>query len=87
MTPKQKAKKLVDKFIKVPLSLYIIPKEYEDMFSLSSKEAKQCALIAVDEMIVQNGELYLNQLGEKAIQFYKKNNHFLFEVKKEIENM
>jgi hypothetical protein len=87
MTPKQKAEELVDKFIKVPLSLYIILKENEHMFSLSSKEAKQCALIAVNEMIVQNGELYLNQLGKKALQFYIKNNHFLFEVKKEIENM
>jgi len=37
MTPQEKAKELLDKFINVPL--------------LDSYEAKQCALIAVDEII------------------------------------
>ena len=40
MTPKLKAKELVDKFSTVPL--------------LDSYEAKQCALIAVDEIINSN---------------------------------
>jgi hypothetical protein len=40
MTPKLKAKELVDKFSNVPL--------------LDSYEAKQCALIAVDEIINSN---------------------------------
>jgi len=78
MTPQEKAKELVDKYFKKSDLLY------EDLTWI---QAKECALIAVDEMIVQNGELYLNQLGEKALQFYIKNNHFLFEVKKEIEKL
>jgi hypothetical protein len=40
MTPQKKAKELVDKFSNVPL--------------LDSYEAKQCALIAVDEIINSN---------------------------------
>ena len=51
MTAKEKSKELVCKFQNVPLGLYIIPKENEDIFCLSKKEAKQCALIAVDEII------------------------------------
>ena len=75
MSPKQKAEELVDKML------------YCYQGHIDKYTAKQCALIAVDEMIVQNGELYLNQLGEKALQFYIKNNHFLFEVKQEIEKL
>jgi hypothetical protein len=73
MTPQEKAKELFDKFSNVPL--------------LDSYEAKQCALIAIDEMILQNGELYLNSLGDKTINFYKEKNNYLFKVKQEIEKL
>ena len=49
--------------------------------------AKKYCLIAVDEMIKQNGELYLSDLGEKAIEYYKEKNAYLFEVKSEIEKL
>lgn len=72
MTPKQKAKELVDKYDSTLTYLE------------SKSKAKQCALIAVDEMIIQNGELYLN--GTDNI-YYRKINNFLFEVKQEIEKI
>lgn len=78
ITPKEKAKELVDKFY--PYVQWKMGQE--DCLD----RAKQCALIAVNEMIMQNGELYLNGLGDKTIEFYKAKNAYLFEVKKEIEN-
>ena len=57
MIPKLKAKELVDKFSNVPL--------------LDSYEAKQCALIAVDEI--------LHTCVESMIYYWN-------EVKQEIEN-
>jgi len=75
MSPEQKAKELVDKML------------YCYQGHIDKYTAKQCALIAVDEMIVQNGELYLNNLGEETILYYKKVNNYLFEVKQEIEKL
>ncbi len=51
------------------------------------KEAKECALISINEMIKQNGELYLKSLGGKTIAFYKAKNDYLFQLKTEIENL
>ena len=45
MTPQKKAKELVDKFSNVPL--------------LDSYEAKQCALVAVDEIILEMDSVML----------------------------
>ena len=69
MTPKEKAKQLIE------------------LFTFSCRECdnyKISALIAVDEMIIQNGELYLN--GLDGI-YYREKNSYLFEVKQEIENL
>ena len=68
-TPKEKAKELVDKFSNVPL--------------LDSYEAKQCALIAVDEMLDELSEIVLVTSSKyiiKHINYYQ-------EVKQEIENL
>ena len=73
-SPKEKAVELVDKMLLA-----------QDETLRWLPDAKQCALIAVDEMIIQNGELYLNSLGEKTIEFYKKQNAYLFDVKQEIQ--
>jgi hypothetical protein len=64
MEPKLKAKELVDKFSNVPL--------------LDSYEAKQCALIAVDEIIKSHNNLY-GVNGEKT--------KFYLEVQQEIEKL
>ena len=65
MTPQEKAKDLLDKFSNVAL--------------LDSYEAKQCALIAVDEMLDFRNALYINE-GSLA-------HKYLLEVKHEIEKL
>jgi hypothetical protein len=67
MTAKEKAKELVDKFY-VPLPLIRevitkvkkIPFEYDDW-----KVAKQCALIAVDELIKETGSKYWYEVKQE----------------------
>jgi len=81
MTPKEKAVELVEKF--KPCAA-----DYEYDFIVELGNAKICALIAVDEMIKLNGDLYLQVgLNEIAIAHYKKTNGYLFEVKTEINNL
>jgi hypothetical protein len=65
MTPQEKAKELFDKFSNVPL--------------LDSYEAKQCALIAVDEMLDFRNGLYINE-GSLA-------HKYLLDIKQEIEKL
>ena len=67
MTPKEKAKELIDKYIPLTLRLYAEYDWDEDVDS-----AKECALIAVDEII-----WLLNQ-NQINIDWYK-------EVRQEIE--
>jgi hypothetical protein len=69
MTPREKAIELVDKYIPLSLRLY---SEYEWVEEIDS--AKQCALIAVDEM------LSLRYLLKHETWFYK-------QVKKEINKL
>ena len=75
MTPQKKAKELVDKFSAVPL--------------LDSYEAKQCALIAVDEIIkvcpyIRHKDWEtLEQLNAANIYFVE----YWNEVKQEIEKL
>jgi hypothetical protein len=79
MTPKEKAKELFSKYynsIEHTLSEEYSPHE---MFVV-----EQCVLIAVNEMIIQNGELFLNGLDG---DYYRKKNAFLFEVKQELEKL
>ena len=69
MTPKEKAKELVDKF-----------SDLEDGEMYIGK-AKQCALIAVDEMLNE----YPNQCPKDSYE-YERHLYWL-EVKSEIENI
>ena len=51
MTPKEKAKELIDKFARID--------GYQDSIDLSKCEyEKQCALIAVNELIKETGSKY-----------------------------
>jgi hypothetical protein len=70
MTPKEKAKELVEKMI-----IYHSPddKDYE--------AAKDCALIAVDEIIDSEPQY------EWSNDYWKNPNDFWQEVKREIENL
>lgn len=55
-----------------------------DNYPLTYEWKKQCALITVDELLIQNGELYLNGLDGA---YYREKNNFLFEVKQEIKKL
>lgn len=72
MTPKEKAKELVDKFQKQ--IFFDITDERLDI-----EESKGCALIAVEEMLDFRNRLYINE-GSLVHQY-------LIEVKHEIEKL
>jgi len=69
MIPKLKAKELVDKFSAVPL--------------LDSYEAKQCALIAVDEILDELLEI----VTVTSSKYIIKHINYYQEVKQEIEKI
>jgi hypothetical protein len=69
MTPKEKAKELIEKYIPLTLRLYSDYDWGEDIDS-----AKQCALIAVDEII------WLLNNNQVDTDYYK-------ELKQEIEKL
>ena len=74
MTPKEKAQDLVDKYLQIEDS------EFKNGANLMFEiEAKQCALIAVEEMLDFRNGLYINE-GSLAHQY-------LIEVKHEIEKL
>ncbi len=77
MTPKEKAKELVDKFYqRFPLKMDVITTRGDLSWEYDSwNEAKQCALIAVDELLL------LSLWTDSAIYDYWK------EVKQEIKKL
>ena len=86
MTPKEKAEELLDKFQR-DFEFFHYDEDGNTQFStgkLTHPPQKQCALIAVDELIIQNGELYLKGIND---EYYRKVNGYLFEVKQEIEKL
>ena len=70
MTPKEKAKELVEKYF------YLFSVELEN--TIDYREAKQCALIAVDEIIKYSPNKPLEEYD--PIQYFK-------EVKREIKKL
>jgi hypothetical protein len=85
MTPKEKAKELVDKYKSIEIEIADKYHGYgggDSYLQMDSQDAKQCALIAVDEMInsytSENENGYIN--SEQILTYWKK-------VKKEIENL
>jgi hypothetical protein len=75
MTPKEKAEELVNKFMEYSHTDFIT---YRGGYQMDSQieNAKQCALIAVDEVIKSHHNLY--GVNNKEVKFY-------LEVKQEIE--
>jgi hypothetical protein len=80
MTPKEKAWDLISKVNGSELT----SETWAKQSCWSVEFIKRIATIMVDEMIMQNGENYLNGLSEDV---YRKTNGFLFEVKQEIEKL
>lgn len=81
MNAKEKAKELIEKYLKLDIE---IGGQYDGYLTMKTHDAKQCALIAVDEMIVQNGELYLLGLAK---DYYIEKNAYLFDVKSELQSL
>jgi hypothetical protein len=80
MTPKEKAKELVDKYFK------LLNYEFGDLvYSLSDKQPHQCALIVVDEIInTLNHDIRdLDVRGNILLDLIK----YWREVKQEIEKL
>ena len=77
MTPKEKAQELVDKFYQTfPLTMDLITTIRDLSWEYDSwNEAKQCALIAVDEII---------EAGKDVDEFA---NAYWYKVKAEIDNL
>jgi len=80
MKQKYKAKELVDKYLRT----YPIYDNPTVVISYTTNEAKQCALIAVDEIIKNNLE-YLRDVGLHNDVALNIDLSFWKEVKKEIE--
>jgi hypothetical protein len=83
MTPQEKAKELLGKY-------YIVCQEYTEEIQCSI-QAKQCALIAVDESILRQKDL-LSKIRSRvnssnAIEIITSELDYLQQVKQEIENL
>ena len=80
MTPKEKAEELVKTFTNVEnVSIEIISKgRYSEYYPLNIKEAKQCALIAVEYMLEES--VYV-------LDGYYDRNSYWKEVKQEVEQL
>jgi len=81
MTAKEKAIELVDNFYqRFPLTMDVITTKGDLSWEYDNwKEAKQCALIAVDEMLDFRNGLYMNE-GSIVHQY-------LMDVKQEINKL
>ena len=78
MTPKEKALELVDKYINLYPSYIVM---FQGDIDKSEKDIKQCALIAVDEILEA---ICFNMYDEEV---YKIENDYWEEVKQEIEKL
>jgi hypothetical protein len=76
MTPKEKAEKLISKYIIVQDEWYL--DKLVDGLRIS--QAKRCALIAIDEILNLLNEIDYNTYSDNEIRFYN-------EVKQEIEKL
>ena len=86
MNAKEKANELFNKYF----SELRLPSDCEGCMQCVDRcgnmvaVAKKYALIAVDEMIIQNGELYLLGLAQ---DYYIEKNAYLFDVKSELQSL
>ena len=85
MTPKEKAKELVDKFHMKVL-------DRDGTSAMNGFEVKQCALIAVDEILNSNPHIYIEKggsdcRGDWSYKEAQSNQLYWQEVKREIEKL
>lgn len=79
MTPKEKAKELIEKYLKLDIE---IGGQYDGYLTMKMHDAKQCALTAVDELIKAFNELSIKESGAIHIDFGQ---GYWGQVKAEIE--
>ena len=72
MTPKEKAIGIRDKYI---FTIFQVNEDYEDVKRKLLIHAKQCALIAVDEVLKSQNNIY--GVNNRATTFYLKVKHEL----------
>jgi hypothetical protein len=74
MTPKEKALKLCDAFYQLlPLEQYVITTDGDLSWEYDTwKNAKQCALIAVDEIIEEVVESANNEIKSTRVIYWEK---------------
>jgi hypothetical protein len=77
MIPKEKAIELVDKYLNY---VNCWGDDGNADYEMANRYAKQCALIAVDEMISEAGRMKSSYMGRKRYEY-------LLEVKQEIEKL
>jgi hypothetical protein len=84
MIPKDKARELVSNFYSINSKLIIVKNGYDmgDRYNLVMPIAKQCALIAVDELIehLQPACEFGGEINKYTIEYWQ-------EVKQEINNL
>ena len=88
MTPKEKAGELVDKFYQTTPNEYFVnePIGIKGRYK-SWEQAKQCALIAVDEILKSNNDWDLEQNIWCDTGFFGDCQMYWIAVKQEIENL
>ena len=74
MNAKEKAKELIEKYLKLDIE---IGGQYDGYLTMKMHDAKQCALIAVDEILTR-------MIGSRAYSFNEK--LFWSEVKSELQS-
>jgi hypothetical protein len=85
MTPKEKAEQLVESFIPFSLNEATTEDGFYYSESIQLWNAKQCALVAVDEIIKSNYKNTLNDLGYRFTM--NDLDCYWEEVKQEIEKL
>jgi len=85
MTPKEKAEELIDKYLNADFNCKDCDMPFCDMkcVRLHNYEAKQCALIAVDEILNNNSKIPGNVDGLHT----NENSNYWLEVKQELEKL
>jgi hypothetical protein len=83
MTPKEKAKELVEKYMNLEFE---IGGQYDGYLSVKLQDAKQCALIAVDEILNNNCGSYTDESNATNNEIYC-DEYYWEEVKQEIEKL
>jgi len=84
MTPKEKAKELINKYAEIGLAYYVDKDGLWDHTQLLDDEsAKQCALIAVDE-IIKSSNIKMSENDNTKFVY---TDVYWTEVKTELENL